>query len=89
MTDELKEEVEKIADSKQKVEERTVLTDQEDYLQKLRDNNEAIRKEEVIIEERRAKAKLGGKADAGQPEKPQQDIDNEEATKILDMFKEE
>ena len=58
-----------------------------DDLVRMREANDALEKEITRKEELMQRAKMGGKADAGSVEKPQETTDKDEASKILSTFR--
>lgn len=87
--DKLEKEVEKIAESKQKAEEVVVkdsLTLVQDRLLEQEKLNDKLEAEFARSEQLRAKKLLGGKAEAGEQPKNQENLDDEEAKRILSAF---
>ena len=83
--EELKDKVKELADAKQKVEPvKTEETVAESL--RLKQENDAYEVELVRKEELRARSMLDGRAEAGQPEKSEEDKANEEAANILKEF---
>ncbi len=83
--EELKDKVKELADAKQKVEPvKTEETVAESL--RLKQENDAYEVELVRKEELRARSMLDGRAEAGQPEKSDEDKANEEAANILKEF---
>ncbi len=93
MTDNLKKEIQNLSEGISKNTDDKVapskLDEVSETLQKLKEANDAVEKELLRKEELRAKIALGGKSQAGQaiPEKTKQEIADEEAKKILSMYK--
>ena len=85
---ELQKKVEEIAESKEKVEE--VKSDEADEVQKridiLKAKNDAYDAERLRAEENRARELVGGKAEAGQPERTEEDVANEKAKETLSVY---
>ena len=67
---------------------KSTLKKADDY-EKLKAENDKMEAEFMRQQELRAKIAYGGKADAGEPNKSQEDLDNEEAAKILKPFQPE
>ncbi len=82
---ELKEKVEELVEGKQKVEEPEK-SEFDKQLEALRADNERMQAELLKQEELKAKILLGGRAEAGQPQKSQLDLDQEEAAERLKEF---
>ena len=82
---ELEKKVEELDEGKQKVEEEKP-SEFEKQLKALREDNERMQAELLKQEELKAKILLGGRAEAGQPEKSQLDLDQEEAAERLKEF---
>ena len=94
MTDELKDKINEIANSKQNNSnipeiKQDALSDVSERLQKMKDANDAVEREMLRAEELKAKLALGGRSFGGQPqvEIPQSEIDKEEAKRILAMIR--
>ena len=58
-----------------------------DEYQKLKEENDKLEAEYLRQQELKSRIALGGRSEAGQPEKTQADKDKEEAERILGMFK--
>ena len=82
---ELEKKVEELDEGKQKVEEEKP-SEFEKQLKALREDNERMQAELLKQEELKAKILLGGRAEAGQPQKSQLDLDQEEAAMRLKEF---
>ncbi len=84
--EDLKKEVKKLSDAKEKVVEPNTVDKVQADLDKLKAVNDAFQAEELRAEEIRAKKMIGGKAEAGQPEESEEDKADKEAGEILDNF---
>jgi len=58
-----------------------------DEHQKLKEENDKLEAEIMRGDELKSRRALGGRSEAGQPEKTQEDKDKEEAERILGMYK--
>ena len=83
--EELKEKVKELSEGKQKVVEEEP-SEFDKQLKALREDNERMQGELLKQEELKAKILLGGRAEAGQPQKSQLDLDQEEAAERLKEF---
>ena len=79
---ELEKKVEELAEAIPKVEEPEK-SEFDKQLEALRADNERMQAELLKQEELKSKILLGGRAEAGQPQKTQEDSDKEEAAGIL------
>lgn len=86
-------EIKIVTEDKEKEKEKVEVDDvrkaleKADEYEKLKAENDRLETEIRRNMELKAKMAIGGKAEAGIPEKSQEDKDKEEASKILSMFR--
>ena len=77
--------VEKVKELSEALPQTEEVTEKSD-VEILKEQNDVFEKEVLRTQEIRAKALIGGRADAGQPEESQEDKDEKEAADILGKF---